>query len=36
MFGVELKIKPKQKVVASVIMKKITWKLNLIPMMTYH
>ena len=36
MFGVELKTKSKQQIVASVIMKKITRKLNLILMMTYH
>ena len=36
MFGMELRIKPKKQAVVSVIMKKITRKLNLILMITYH
>ena len=36
MFGMESKTKSKKYVVASVIMKKITWKSNLILMMTYY
>ena len=36
MFGMESKTESKKQVVASVIMKMITWELNLILMMTYH
>ena len=36
MFGMELGTKSRKWVAVSVIMKKITWKLNLIQMMTYH
>ena len=36
MSGMELGIKSKKLVVVSVIMKRITWKLNLILMITYH
>ena len=36
MSGMELGIKSKKLIVVSVIMKRITWKLNLILMITYH
>ena len=36
MFGMELETKSRKQVVASVTMKKITWKLNLILMINYH